>query len=47
MPAGCPENELIGDNVIVPPATDEKTAEARMKDYKNFDWWFCYKPLEK
>ena len=47
IPAGWPDNELIGSNVIVPPATDEKTAEQRVKDYENFDWWFCHKPLEK
>ncbi len=41
---GC---QLIGSNVIVPPATDEKTAGQRVKDYENFDWWFCHKPLEK
>ncbi len=47
IPAGWPDNELIGNHVIVPPATDEKTAEQRVKDYENFDWWFCHKPLEK
>ncbi len=47
IPAGWPDNELIGSNVIVPPATDEKTAKQRVKDYENFDWWFCHKPLEK
>ena len=46
-PAGWPENELIGSNVIISPATDEKTAEQRLKDYENFDWWFCHKPLKK
>ncbi|RKY13044.1 MAG: peroxiredoxin [Planctomycetota bacterium] len=47
IPAGWPDNELIGSDVIVPPATDEKTAEQRVKDYENFDWWFCHKPLGK
>jgi len=47
IPAGWPDNELIGSNVIIPPATDEKTAEQRIKDYENYDWWFCHKPLEK
>ncbi len=47
IPAGWPNNELIGDHVIVPPATDEETAKQRVKDYENFDWWFCHKPLEK
>ncbi|WP_456401682.1 peroxiredoxin [Hydrogenimonas sp.] len=43
-PANWPENELIGDRVIVPPATDCKTAEERTKTYECFDWWFCHKP---
>ncbi len=42
-PAGWPENELIGDKVIVPPATDTKTAKERLKSGNCFDWWFCYK----
>ncbi len=45
--AGWPNNELIGDRVIVPPATDEKTAKKRLQQYECFDWWFCHKPLEK
>lgn len=47
IPAGWPNNELIGDEVIVPPATDEETAEKRLKEHNCFDWWFCHKPLEK
>ncbi|MGB9748473.1 MAG: peroxiredoxin [Candidatus Woesearchaeota archaeon] len=46
MPANWPNNELIGDNVIIPPATDEKTAMKRLTEFKNYDWWFCYKKLE-
>ena len=45
MPAGWPNNELIGDRVIIPPATDEKTARERLKKYECFDWWFCHKKL--
>lgn len=44
-PANWPENELVGDHVIVPPASDEKTAEERIKQYECFDWWFCHKSL--
>jgi peroxiredoxin 2/4 len=47
MPAGWPNNELIKDRVIVPPARDEKTAAERKEQYDNFDWWFCHKSLEK
>jgi len=45
MPANWPDNELIGDKVIIPPATDEKTAKERLTKYDNYDWWFCYKGL--
>jgi len=31
--------------VIIPPATDEKMAKERVKQYECFDWWFCYKKL--
>ncbi len=42
IPANWPENELIGDKVIIPPASDEATAKKNKKKYDNFDWWFCY-----
>jgi peroxiredoxin (alkyl hydroperoxide reductase subunit C) len=42
-PANWPENELIGDHVIIPPATDENSAKERLKNYECFDWWFCHK----
>ncbi len=42
-PANWPENELIGDHVIIPPATDCQTAQERPKQYECFDWWFCHK----
>jgi len=47
--AGWPNNELIEDRIIVPPATDEKTANERLKDesLECYDWWFCHKPLQK
>ncbi len=42
-PANWPENELVGDHVIIPPATDEKSAKERTEKYECFDWWFCHK----
>jgi peroxiredoxin (alkyl hydroperoxide reductase subunit C) len=45
IPAGWPENELIGDGVIIPPAKDIKTAREREKQHDCFDWWFCHKKL--
>jgi len=47
VPANWPNNNLIKDRIIVPPAKDVKTAEQRTKDYECYDWWFCHKPLEK
>jgi len=45
IPANWPNNELIKDKVIIPPASDEKTAKKRLKDYDCYDWWFCHKKL--
>jgi len=44
-PAGWPNNELIGDQVIIPPAADEKTAAQRRGMANSYDWWFAYKKL--
>ncbi len=46
-PENYPDNELVGKDVIIPPATDEKTAKKRKKQKGCFDWWFCHKPLKK
>jgi len=43
IPANWPNNELIKDEVIVPPAADVETASKRMKEYTCYDWWFCHK----
>ncbi|MHC1625644.1 MAG: peroxiredoxin [Methermicoccaceae archaeon] len=45
MPANWPNNELVGDEVIVPPASDVKTANERLEEYDCYDWWFCHKKL--
>lgn len=50
MPANWPNNELVGDAVIIPPATSETKAEERLEKAKAgeiscYDWWFCYKKL--
>ncbi len=45
--AGWPDNELIGDRIIVPPPTNEADAAKRAGQYECYDWWFCHKPLEK
>ncbi|RLC40978.1 MAG: peroxiredoxin [Candidatus Coatesbacteria bacterium] len=45
MPANWPENELMGDDVIIPPASDVETAKKRQKEYDCYDWWLCHKKL--
>lgn len=45
IPANWPDNEIIGDEVIIPPATDEQTAKERMEKYDCFDWWLCHRKL--
>lgn len=44
-PANWPNNSLLGDKVIIPPAKDVETAKKRPSQYECFDWWFCYKKL--
>jgi peroxiredoxin (alkyl hydroperoxide reductase subunit C) len=45
-PAGWPDNELIGDKVIVPPAQSQEEAKKRPDQYECYDWWFCYRDLK-
>ncbi len=50
LPANWPNNELIGDHVIIPPADNEELAKERLEKAKKgeiecFDWWFCHKKL--
>jgi peroxiredoxin (alkyl hydroperoxide reductase subunit C) len=45
IPADWPNNEIIGDHVIIPPASDVKTAEERKGKEGCYDWWFCHKSL--
>ena len=47
VPAGWPNNELIKDRIIVPPANSETLAQERLQDKSLdcYDWWFCHKPL--
>ncbi|ONN26987.1 peroxiredoxin [Thermosipho affectus] len=46
LPANWPNNELVNDEVIVPPASSVKEAEQRLKEYECYDWWFCHKKLK-
>ncbi len=51
IPHNWPNNELVNDDVIVPPAMSEEEVEKRLAsekkgDIKCFDWWFCHKSLK-
>ncbi len=46
MPAGWPNNELLGDRVIVPPPANTTDARKRLQEFDGYDWWFCHKPLQ-
>jgi len=48
MPENWPNNPLLKDSVIIPPATDIQTANKRKEEYKDscYDWWLCYKKRE-
>ncbi|MDM5318112.1 peroxiredoxin [Fictibacillus sp. b24] len=49
-PANWPKNELIGDRLIVPPASTVQEAKKRADQAQSgeiqcYDWWLCSKPL--
>ncbi len=48
MPANWPNNEIMGDEVIVPPAVTVAEAKERLKNkkYQCYDWWLCHKKLK-
>ncbi len=50
LPHKWPENELIGDRAIVPPAGTVEEIKAREEAQKKgeiecYDWWFCHKKI--
>ncbi|MBY6038190.1 peroxiredoxin [Fictibacillus nanhaiensis] len=49
-PANWPRNELIGDRLIVPPAStiqeaNKRAEQAKAGEIQCYDWWLCSKPL--
>ncbi|WP_461864260.1 peroxiredoxin [Thermococcus sp.] len=51
LPHKWPNNELIGDRAIVPPAASVDDIKAREEakakgEIECYDWWFCHKKLE-
>jgi len=47
IPADWPENDLVGDEVIVEPASTEAQAKENLEKYECYDWWLCHKKLEE
>lgn len=50
MPANWPDNEIMSDHVIIPPATNVKAAKQRLEqakagEFECYDWWLCHKKL--
>jgi len=48
IPANWPNNEIVGDDVIVHPANTKEEIEHRKKqisvgEVKSYDWWLCHK----
>ncbi|ABR55914.1 alkyl hydroperoxide reductase/ Thiol specific antioxidant/ Mal allergen [Methanococcus aeolicus Nankai-3] len=51
LPANWPNNEIIGDKVIVPPASTVEEMKSRKEaaekgEIECLDWWLCCKKLE-
>jgi len=52
LPHKWPENELVGSNVIIPPAGTKDAIKERQEakergEIECYDWWFCHKKLEE
>ena len=50
MPENWPNNEMLGEQVIIPPASTEDMVEERKRkaeagDFNYRDWWFTYRML--
>lgn len=45
MPCNWPNNDLIKDHVIIPPASNVEDSKTRLEEYEGYDWWFCHKGL--
>ncbi len=51
IPHNWPNNEVVGDHVIIPPAMSEEEAEKRVKDAEKgeiecLDWWMCHRKIK-
>lgn len=46
MPENWPNNEIMGDKVILPPPKDVLGARKRENEAEGYDWWFRFKKLD-
>lgn len=46
MPENWPNNEIMGDKVILPPPKDVVSARKRENEAEGYDWWFRFKKLD-
>ena len=46
LPENWPNNAILGDRVIIPPATNVTEAAKRKTQDDCYDWWFCHKKLD-
>ena len=51
IPANWPANELIGDKVIVPPASSDAEIQqwneaVEKGQIESYDWWLCYRKVD-
>jgi len=47
IPANWPNNEVVNEHIIIPPATIVKEAKERLDIYECFDWWLCHKEIPR
>ncbi|MCY0860504.1 MAG: peroxiredoxin [Sulfolobaceae archaeon] len=47
IPANWPNNEIMGDNFIVPPPHNIAEIGERLQKYKGLDWWLTWTPAPK
>lgn len=50
VPANWPNNEIVGDHVIIPPASTvdmikKRRAQEQAGEIECLDWWLCHKKL--
>lgn len=45
LPENWPNNEILKDRVIIPPANTVEMSKERKKNADCYDWWFCHKKL--